>query len=242
MKKLAFITLILILGGASGCSRGSGNPPAAGELSPWFRLKAGLSARFTGGKKAIVRASQAKASAKSYKMQVEMRLHPGDPFITVEEVSCPDRLRMTASLGDRPMYEAVRIGNTSYVMDQGKWVTSPVPPEVYPCGDRPGASAPWAILNEGRDMSSSLAQLVTKANATVTAGNLAVVNGSPCQEWEVAFGHPGSKQAGGGMGNMRYTICIDSATQLPAQVVMGSGGILIKYYDWNQPVTIAAPL
>jgi len=25
-------------------------------------------------------------------------------------------------------------------------------------------------------------------------------------------------------------------------VVMGTGGILMKYYDWNQPVNITAPL
>ncbi|HXZ80395.1 MAG TPA: hypothetical protein VEG30_10730 [Terriglobales bacterium] len=242
MKRPVFLLLISSLLCGLGCSNSGSNPQNGAELSTWVRLKAGLNARLTGGKKAILRSSQAKAAAKSYKMQVEMRLHPGDPFITVEEVSCPDKLRMTAKLGDRPMYEAFRIGHTSYVMDQGKWVTSPVPPDVYPCGDNPGASAPWAILNEGRDMSSSLAQLVTKANATVTAGNLVVVNGSPCQEWEVAFGHPGSKPAGGHMGNMRYTICIDTTTQLPAQVVMGTGGILIKYYDWNQPVDITAPL
>ena len=176
-------------------------------------------------------------------MRVEMRLHPGDPFVTVEEVGCPDRQRMSASLGDRPMYEAVRVANTSYVMDQGKWVQSPIPPEVFPCGDKPGAPAPWAILNEGRDMSSALAQLVSKAKAQVSVGNLIVANGSPCQEWEITFGHPGSKANNApGMGNMRYTMCIDTETHLPNQVVMGTGGIIIKYYDWNKPVNITAPV
>jgi hypothetical protein len=162
----------------------------------------------------------------------------------VEEISCPDRQRLTASLGDRPMYEAFRIADTSFVKDNNEWVKSPVPPEVYPCGNNPGAPAPWALLNEGRDMSSALAQLAGKAHANVSVGQLIVANGAPCQEWEVAFGHPGSKQQNNSspMGSMRYTICIDTETHLPSQVVMGTGGIIVKYYDWNQPVNITAPI
>lgn len=241
MKKHGITLVALLTLGLASCS--SNTPKTTEEIGAWLRLKSALQARFTSGPAAIQRASDAKAAAKSYKMRVEMRLHPGDPFVTVEEVSCPDRQRMSASLGDRPMYEAVRVANTSYVMDQGKWVQSPIPPEVYPCGTQPGAPAPWAILNEGRDMSSALAQLVSKAKAQVSVGQLIVANGAPCQEWEVSFGHPGSKaNNAAGMGNMRYTICIDTETHLPNQVVMGTGGIIIKYYDWNKPVTISAPV
>lgn len=240
MKKTGIIFLLVaVLALMAGCSSGS-----SGEPSNWLRFKAALQARFTNGKAALKRASDAKAAAKSYKMRVEMRLHPGDPFITVEEVSCPDKIRMSASLGDRAMYEAVRIGDTSYVKDEkDQWVKSPIPPDVFPCGNNPGAPVPWAILNEGRDMSSALTQLAAKARANVSVGKLIVVEGAPCQEWEVSFGHPGSKKPGGpGMGDMRYTICIDTETHLPSQVVMGSGGIIMKYYDWNQPVNINAPM
>jgi hypothetical protein len=241
MKKLGIILLALLTLGLAACS--SSTPKTSEEIGTWLRLKSALKARFTTGPSAIQQASEAKAAAKTYKMRVEMRLHPGDPFVTMEEVSCPDRQRLSASLGDRPMYEAVRVAKTSYVMDQGKWVQSPIPPEVYPCGDQPGAPAPWAILNEGRDMSSALAQLVSKAKAQVAVGQLIMANGSPCQEWEVSFGHPGSKSNNApGMGNMRYTICIDTETHLPNQVVMGTGGIIIKYYDWNKPVSIVAPV
>ena len=239
MKKLAIIFAAGLLFINAGCSSAN-----KGELSTWVRLNAALHARFTNGKMALKQASDAKAAAKSYKMRVEMRLHPGDPFITVEEVSCPDKQRMSASLGDRAMYEAVRVGSISYVKDEKeRWVKSPIPPDVFPCGNNPGAPVPWAILNEGRDMSSALTQLATKARANVAVGKLIVVDGSPCQEWEVSFGHPGSNKPGGaGMGDMRYTICIDTQTHLPAQVVMGSGGIIMKYYDWNQPVNITAPM
>lgn len=240
MKKAALlITILAVWMGASGCTsaKAAGNAP---ELGTWVRLKAALGARFTNGKAALQQANDAKAAAKSYRMRVEMRLHPGDPFITEEEVSCPDRIHMAATLGDRPMYDAYRVADTSYVKDQDKWVKSPVPPDVYPCGNNPGAPVPWAILNEGRDMSSALALLVNQTNATISVGNLAVVNGAPCQEWEVEFGHPGKKGAPG-MGNMRYTICIDTASHLPAKVVMGTGGIVVQYYDWNQPMNIRAP-
>ena len=239
MKKLVIIPVLLSLL-LAGCSSAN-----SGELSTWVKLKAALCARFSGGKSAIERANTAKAAAKSYKMRIEMRLHPGDPFVTEEQVSCPDRLRMSASLGDKPMYEAYRIADTSYVKDVGdKWVKSPVPPDVYPCGDKPGAAAPWAILNEGRDMTSALAQLVnnTKANANVSVGELLPMNGGACQQWQVAFGHPGSKKEGSHMGDMRYTICIDTDTHLPRQVVMGSGGIIVTYYDWDQPININVPV
>jgi hypothetical protein len=243
MKKLFIISLLLLATlWSAGCS--SAKAMKTEDLGTWTKLRAALAARFTTGQKALQQANNAKAAAKSYKMRVEMRLHPGDPFITLEEIACPDRQRLTASLGDRPMYEAFRIADTSFVKDNNEWVKSPVPPDVYPCGNNPGAPAPWALLNEGRDMSSALAQLAAKAHANVSVGQLIVANGSPCQEWEVAFGHPGSKQQNNKsqMGSMRYTICIDTETHLPNQVVMGTGGIIVKYYDWNQPVNITAPI
>jgi hypothetical protein len=241
MKRVAiFAALLAGLLSASGCTSAK-TAGSASQLGAWVRLKAALRARFTNGKAALQQASNAKAAATSYRMRVEMRLHPGDPFITEEEVLCPDKIHMVANLGDRPMYEAYRVASTSYVMDQGKWIQSPVPPDVYPCGNNPGAPVPWAILNEGRDMTSALAQLVNRANATVSVGSLAVVDGAPCQQWEVEFGHPG-KKGSPGMGSMRYTICIASATHLPLEVVMGSGGIRVKYYDWNKPMKVSAPM
>lgn len=243
MKKVSIISLLgLVMLSAVGCS--SAKATRTEDLSTWARLKAALSARFTSGQKALQQANDAKAAARSYKMRVEMRLHPGDPFITSEEIACPDRQRLTASLGDRPMYEAFRIADTSFIKDKNEWVKSPVPPDVYPCGNNPGAPAPWALLNEGRDMSSALVQLAAKARANVAVGRLIVANGAPCQEWEISFGHPGSKDQNNNshMGNMRYTICVDTETHLPNQVVMGTGGIVVKYFDWNQPVNITAPI
>ncbi len=243
MKRLGVITMLSLLSLYTiGCS--SAPATKTEDLGTWTKLRAALIARFTDGKKALQQANDAKAAAKSYKMRVEMRLHPGDPFITVEEVSCPDRQRLTASLGDRPMYEAFRIADTSFVKDKNEWVKSPVPQEVYPCGNKAGAPAPWALLNEGQDMTSTLLQLASKAHATISVGKLIVANGSPCQEWEVAFGHPGGKQQnhGSGMGSMRHTICLDIDTHLPNQVVMGTGGMIVKYYDWNKPINISAPI
>ena len=246
MKKLVIIPIMFSMLWMAGCSSANASGPAGeqSQLSTWVRFKAALSARLGGGKSAIQKANAAKSAVKSYKMRIEMRLHPGDPFVTEEAVSCPDRLRMSASLGDRPMYEAYRIADTSYVKDeQNNWVKSPIPKDVFPCGDKPGGAAPWAILNEGRDMTSALAQLVNdkKANANVSVGNLVAMNGGACQEWDVAFGHPGKNPGAASNSSMFYTICIDTETHLPAKVVMGTGGIVVKYYDWNQPVNIDVP-
>src|SRR5947209_15896499 len=106
MKRVAiFAALLAGLLSASGCTSAKA-AGSASQLGAWVRLKAALSARFTNGKAALQQASNAKAAATSYRMRVEMRLHPGDPFITEEEVSCPDKIHMVANRGDRQMYDA----------------------------------------------------------------------------------------------------------------------------------------
>ncbi len=110
---------------------------------------------------------------------------------------------------------------------------------MVPCGAAIGYPAPWAMLNEGRDPVTSLAML-SKANAPqVQRGQLLNLNGVTCQEWQVSFGHPGSARNGSGM--MLYNICLDYETNLPKRIAMGSGAMVMTYYDWNVPINIAKP-
>jgi hypothetical protein len=70
------------------------------------------------------------------------------------------------------------------------------------------------------------------------------LDGETCQEWRVQFGHPdknGAAQTTPGSTKMSYSICLDMKTHLPRQIVMGTGGLVTTYYDWNAPIEIQAP-
>ena len=147
-----------------------------------------------------------------------MRLHPGEPLITISEVSCPDHQRMTGKLG-RGNYETIRIGAQAYVRNSSEsWQKSPATPDFYPCGDNPGMRAPWAMMNEGRDLTATLLKLVEAGNATPVRGPVVKLDGETCQEWRVQFGHPdkdGADQSTLGSKKMSYSICLDTKTHLP---------------------------
>jgi len=204
------------------------------------RFFGGIKAQFTSGKSEIERALEAKKSARSFRMKTVLHLHPGHPLETLVEVSCPDRERFTTSIGDRA-FHAVRIGAKAYVEQQdGSWTEQDTPATGWsPCGDNPGDPAPWAIMNEGRDQSAVLARLIN--HSQITRGALVSTVAGNCQQWILNLQMPGGAQHGHGGNGLQYTVCIDSNQHLPIAVVMGSGGMVTSYYDWNKPLQIDAP-
>ena len=249
MKKVILITVAILLlvsvavallarsSSAAAVSMGDiqVSQPGAGA-----RFVSGLKAQFTSGKTEIERTLEAKKSAKSFRMKTVLRMHPGHPLETVVEVSCPDRERFTTTIGDRA-FHAVRIADKAYVEQQdGSWTVQDTPPTGWsPCGDNPGEPAPWAVMNEGRDPSTVLARLAT--NSQITRGAFVATSGGNCQQWILSLQMPGGAQHGHGAGGLRYTACIDPSRHLPVAVVMGSGGMVTSYYDWDKPIQIDAP-
>jgi hypothetical protein len=73
-------------------------------------------------------------------------------------------------------------------------------------------------------------------NAQVGRGELTRVGDASCQRWVVSFQHPGSTGRG-----LNYTVCIDPEDHLLREVVMGSGGMVTTYSDWNKPMQIEPP-
>lgn len=211
------------------CSSGS----QPGGLS---RAYYSLRNRFSSGQSELQKALDAKKAARSWRAVTMLRTHPGRALETTIEVSCPDRERLVTTLGDA-RYESVRIGTQAWMRGaDSDWKMQPATADVYPCGSNPGAPAPWAMMNEGRDPATVIATMAAKMNAQVGRGDLAKVGDSSCQQWVVSFQHPG----GGGRG-LTYTVCIDTANHLPRQVVMGSGGLITTYSDWNKPIQIDPP-
>jgi len=247
-KKLLSITFLATLTLLTACNRqGSAFPNASFDVGLFPRTWASVRAIFVTGKAEIHQAVVAKNAAKTWRMKTEMRMHPGEPLVTTAEVACPDHEHMTGKLGSSH-YEAVRIGPDSYVKSRDEaWQKSTATPDFYPCGDNPGTRAPWAMLNEGRDVTVILSKLVDEGNAIPIRGPLIKIDGQTCQEWRVQFSHPDKKDKNAPAPNpmasrkMSYSICIDTATHLPLQVVMGTGGVMTTYSDWNEPMNIQAP-
>lgn len=219
----ALLAALLI---TTACSSGSG---------PFARAYASLRSRFSSGQSELQKALDAKKAAHSWRTVTLLRAHPGRALETTIEVSCPDREHIVTSLGDAH-YESIRVGNQAWTRsNDGAWTAQPEQADAYPCGGNAGAPAPWAMMNEGRDPATVIATMAAKMSAQVARGNLLKVGDSNCQEWIVRFQHPGSGQG------VNYTVCIDPGSHLPQQVVMGSGGLITTYSDWNKPVHIDAP-
>jgi len=245
MKKVILVAVVVLLLAALAVGLVGMAAPAAvsaGAPQPAFaaRLEAGLKARLTTGKAELQRSFDTRKEVKSFRMKTVLQLHPGHPLETFVDVSCPDRERFTTTIGEQA-FHAVRIGNKAYIEQKdGTWTTQDTQPTGWsPCGDNPGEPAPWAVMNEGRDPATVLAKMADSAE--IVRGAFAATPAGNCQQWIVNLTMPGGSSHGHGNNGLRYTVCIDPKDHLPRSVVMGSGGVITTYSDWNQPVKIDPP-
>jgi hypothetical protein len=210
----------------------SGSPPG-----PLGRAYASLRNRFSRGQSELQKTFDAKKAAHSWRTVTTLRMHPGRALETTIEVSCPDREHIVTTLGDT-QYESIRVGDQAWIRsNDSEWKAQPITSDAYPCGSSPGAPAPWAMMNEGRDPVSVVATMAAKMNAQVGRGEVVNAGDASCQRWLVSFQHPGSSGRG-----LNYTVCIGTSDHLPREVVMGSGGLSTTYSDWNKPMQIDAPV
>lgn len=237
------VAALLLIGIASpGTAKVAGNGASLPGYSA--RLVAGLKARMTNGKAEIQRSAEAKKEVKSFRMKTVLRMHPGQALETLVEVSCPDRERFTTTIGEKS-FHAIRIGNKAYVeQKEGGWSVQDTQPSGWsPCGGDPGEPAPWAIMNEGRDLSVVLAKMAD--NVEAKRGLFVGTADGNCQEWVLDVKIPGGANSHGGGGHgatgLRYTLCMDQDRHLPLMISMGSGGMVTQYSDWNKPIQIDAP-
>lgn len=248
MKKAILITLaviviaVLALAAAGVASPGAASTTGTGITDPGYsaRLMAGLKARMTSGPAEMRKALENKKDVKSFRMKTLLKMHPGQPLETVVEVSCPDRERFTTTIGDRT-FHAVRIADKAYVEQKdGTWTVQNTQAGGWsPCGDNTGEPAPWAVMNEGRDVSVVLAKMTDHIEATRGAF-LGTADGN-CQQWMLEVKIPGGASHGHAGSNLRYTLCMDPDRHLPVSVTMGSGGMVTTYSDWNKAIQIDPP-
>lgn len=191
------------------------------------------------GEKELAGAFAAKKAAKSWKMKVDVRLHPGRSMETISEVSCPDRQRITTNVGGKH-FQTVRVGNTFFTrLEDGRWMKNDASGINWsPCGEGLGTPAPWAIMNEGRDMTTVLATVA--GNAEITRGSRVQLDSGSCREWSLSMKHPGQEKEGAPKRGLSYRICIDDQHH-PRRIATASDALIIQYYDWDKPVDITAP-
>lgn len=241
-KKLLALGMAAVLSNLTACNhQGSAFPDASLDVGIVPRAWASVRALFVTGKSEFHKALAAKTAARTWRMRTEMRMHPGQPLITTVDVSCPDHEHMTGELGSS-QYEAIRIGAQSFVKGPDQyWQKSIATPDVYPCGNNPGMPAPWAMMSEGRDLIVILARLIDEGGASPARGPLVKIDGGICQEWTVQFSHPDKSAPNQNPRKMSYSICLDTRTHLPRQIIVGKGAMVTTYSDWNVPMNIQVP-
>ncbi len=236
MKNVNHVLVGFLLVLMLGCSSGKGP-------SSWSRFWAAVRVRLTSGKAELQKALDAKKNVKSFRMRIDLTMHPGSALVTEIEVACPDRERITSSIGEKS-FQSVRVGADGYIQTKdGQWVKQTVTPASYPCGTNPGDPSPWAMINEGRDMAVVIANMAGsgKSPITIAPASLSQAEGEVCQPWVISFDHPGGQSSAHGARGMTYTLCLDTHDHLPRKLLLGNGGMTVIYSDWNKPMQIEVP-
>ncbi len=213
------LSALLLLSGCKG--RGSGQPSSTGSAIAKATSAAGS---LMNGKEELMRAAEAMKNAKSWREHMVMD-EAGKSVQVEVEVSCPDKEHTTSTMNGRT-FESIHLGNDSYTKIGGQWMRMPATRTAL-------ANCGMGTLRPARDQMDPMAEL---DKAKITPAGLDTVNGSPCQEYQIeptAGAEPGSK-------DVTSTVCIGVTDHLPRQ--MKAEGMTVTWSDWNQPVSIAAPM
>ncbi|HEY8884214.1 MAG TPA: hypothetical protein VIO35_02790, partial [Chloroflexota bacterium] len=168
---------------------------------------------------------QAMAAAKSYRVTVTTQsAATGQPSDIVIDVVKPDRLHATVDSGGGKIVETILIGSTTYFKVGPTWQKSPVPIPAGPAGLL--SSDPQKLFDQ---ISAN------QKNGTMTRAGADQVDGTPCQEWVWT-------PTTGDVGQLGGSICIGLLTNLPLQFKSMDGKTVVKYSNWNDPLTIEAPI
>ena len=217
------VSLALIVSGLlllAGCNKSADKAPSSGAAIAKATSAAGS---LMNGKEELMRAAEAMKSAKSWREHMVMDQEGKSVQVEVE-VSCPDKEHTTSTMNGRT-FESIHLGDDSYTKIGGQWMRMPATRTAL-------ANCGMGTLKPARDQADPMAAL---DKAQITPAGLDTVNGSPCQEYQIATTatEPGSK-------DVTSMVCIGVSDHLPRQ--MKVEGMTVTWTDWNQPVSIAAPM
>ncbi|HVC34348.1 MAG TPA: hypothetical protein VNL16_12630 [Chloroflexota bacterium] len=168
--------------------------------------------------------AEAVAAAKSYRVTMSFT-DPSDATKTgnmLMEVVRPDRTHMKLDMGAGQSIESITIGQDQYTNLNGKWTKTTTATTASGAGIL--SADPQQTL---KDFDSS------NIGGALTKGALSQVDGTPCQEWVYT---PTDKTNTGG------SICVSVKDSLPLEFKSVDGKSVLKFSDWNAPITINPPL
>lgn len=218
MKKKACVWLVAlaIFAVLAGCKSKNSSSPES--LTAKISTAAGS---MMSGSDALKRSWDAVKQAKSFRAHMESSANGESSNIDME-VSCPDREHTVMHHGDQS-FESIHIGDASYTRIAGRWMKMPSTREgLAMCG---GGQV-------SKDMPNPYEE-IDKAN--ITPGSMDMVNGSPCQEYNVTPAQQDASQP-----PRSFQVCVGVTDHLPRQVK--SEDMTMTYKDWNQPVEINPPM
>jgi hypothetical protein len=195
---------------------------------------------------ALMTAARTKATSWRSKM---VGTQAGQSFEMDSEVMCPDKQHVKMSQGGKVTMESYMIGDTMYVNMGGRIMKVPnhMSAAAFQCGGSSGGATSTTAtprpslgsMPSMKDISSGLEEMQkVKQNVNITKGGVSTVEGSQCQEWNIVYNDPQTKQS--------YTsdYCVGIIDHLPRRMRMSSGAMgamEMTYWDWNSNITINPP-
>jgi len=195
---------------------------------------------------ALMSAAQSKATSWRSKM---VGMQAGQTFEMDTEVMCPDKQHVKMSQGGKVTMESYMIGDTMYVNMGGRVMKVPhqTSAAAFQCGGlhASGSSATTSSktslgsLPSMKDIASGLDEMQKmKQNVNITKGGVSTVEGSSCQEWNIVYNDPQTKQS------LTSDYCVGIADHLPRRMRVNSGAtgsMEMTYWDWNTNISINPP-
>lgn len=242
MKRSFFAVVVSMTLIFSSCSKSSDSSSGGGGLLS--KAESALTPSDPWVEFALMMTAKSKATSWRSKMVMDQN---GKTIEMDSEVMCPDKQHTKMTQGGAVTMESTMIGSTMYVNVGGRMMktNNPMSAAMMQCGGTPsGASSSsskpsFGSLPSVKDITSGLENIEkAKQNTQITKGGVSTVEGATCQEWNVVYNDPASKQS--------YTsnFCVGIADHLPRRMIMNRGGqgqIEMTYWDWNSNINIAPP-
>jgi len=185
---------------------------------------------------------EAQKSATSYRMKM-VQQYPATSNTLIQEISCPNRKRLTLVEKGRIKSDVVQIEGIQYTKSPGGGWRKVVPPvtvtAIKTVSGCPGGPADY--LGGSFNLSELLGDIkagTRRGTAEITKGGSSSVKGVTCEIWDVAtrnlLNEPESVE-----------LCIRARDSLPSRIVIEepAGKTEVTYWDWNDPsVSINPPL
>jgi hypothetical protein len=195
---------------------------------------------------ALMTAARSKATSWRSKMVSD---HAGQVFEMDSEVMCPDKQHTKMTQGGRVTMESYIIGDTMYVNAGGRMmkVKNQMSAAAMQCGGVASSAASSSTSSRSsmgslpsmKDLSTGLQEMEKmKQNVTITKGGVSMVEGSPCQEWNIVYKDPEKNQT------LTSNYCVGVSDHLPRRMAVDSGAqgkMEMTYWDWNSNISINPP-